>query len=226
MKLTNQQIEIIDQTLVLNGLIYEDIKLEITDHIASEIEVEMNEKKIPFEEALILVFENWSMQLKRTKYGFLLGRQYSGPKIIMDKTASYVKSRLLYILLGSIPLTGLSFLIIYGTHPEAMKIIFTNSVRIIYLLEVFFVVVSWILIVQSKAKTTYSYLFKKRSLLVFVQPLFIGIGLMPLTSLFKGSIAMQLTLIYTFIALALFFLLDFSLVINHLKLVRKYKIYP
>ena len=39
MKLTNQQIALIDETLVLNGLIYDDIKLEIMDHIASEIEV-------------------------------------------------------------------------------------------------------------------------------------------------------------------------------------------
>lgn len=224
MKLTNEQIAIIDETLVLNGLIYEDIKLEIIDHIASEIEATINEKNIPFGEALILVFENWSMQLKRTKYSFLLGRQYFGPKIIIDKTASYVKSRLFHILLGSIPLTVLSFLIIYGAHSEVMKIVFTNSIRILYLLEVFFVVVSWILLLQSKSQTTYSYLFKKRSLLVFVQPLFIGIGLMPLTSLFKGSIAMQLTLIYSFFALALFFILDFSLVINYLKLLRKHKI--
>jgi hypothetical protein len=38
MKLTNQQIAFIDETLVLNGLTYDDIKLEVMDHIASEIE--------------------------------------------------------------------------------------------------------------------------------------------------------------------------------------------
>jgi hypothetical protein len=39
MKLTNQQIAFIDETLVLNSLTYDDIKLEVMDHIASEIEV-------------------------------------------------------------------------------------------------------------------------------------------------------------------------------------------
>ncbi|WP_016988952.1 hypothetical protein [Flavobacterium sp. ACAM 123] len=39
MKLTAPQIAFINETLVLNGLIYDDIKLEVMDHIASEIEV-------------------------------------------------------------------------------------------------------------------------------------------------------------------------------------------
>jgi hypothetical protein len=40
MKLTNQQIETIEETLVLNGVVYDDIKLELVDHIATEIESE------------------------------------------------------------------------------------------------------------------------------------------------------------------------------------------
>ncbi len=46
MKLTTEQITQIEETLVLNGLIYDDIKLEITDHIASEIEVKIVMKMI------------------------------------------------------------------------------------------------------------------------------------------------------------------------------------
>jgi hypothetical protein len=38
MRLTNQQITTIEQTLVLNGVVYDDIKLELLDHIATEIE--------------------------------------------------------------------------------------------------------------------------------------------------------------------------------------------
>jgi hypothetical protein len=37
MKLTNQQIALIDETLVLNGVTYDDIKLELVDH-TTEIE--------------------------------------------------------------------------------------------------------------------------------------------------------------------------------------------
>ncbi len=46
MKLTTEQIAKIEETLVLNGVVYEDIKIELTDQIASEIE--NNIKKMIF----------------------------------------------------------------------------------------------------------------------------------------------------------------------------------
>ena len=64
MKLTNQQIDTINETLVLNGLIYDDIKLELVDHIASEIELAMDHKGILFEDALKTAFSNWQGQLQ------------------------------------------------------------------------------------------------------------------------------------------------------------------
>jgi hypothetical protein len=39
MKLTAPKIALIDETLVLNGLTYDEIKLDVMNHIASEIEV-------------------------------------------------------------------------------------------------------------------------------------------------------------------------------------------
>ncbi|CAM2855380.1 hypothetical protein [Flavobacterium frigoris] len=38
-KLSAEQIALIDETLVLNGLTYDDIKLEVTYHLVTEIEV-------------------------------------------------------------------------------------------------------------------------------------------------------------------------------------------
>ena len=49
MKLTTEQIALIEETLVLNGLKYYDIKLEVTDHIASEIEERLCDEKSSFE---------------------------------------------------------------------------------------------------------------------------------------------------------------------------------
>ena len=48
MKLTNRTNYQIEETLVLNGLIYDDIKLEVIDHIASEIEEEISNEKMFF----------------------------------------------------------------------------------------------------------------------------------------------------------------------------------
>jgi hypothetical protein len=57
MKLTNQQIETIEETLVLNGVVYDDIKLELVDHIATEIESEASIESKLFETVLKEVFE-------------------------------------------------------------------------------------------------------------------------------------------------------------------------
>jgi len=48
MKLSQEQIAKIDETLAGKGLIYHDIKLEIIDHIASDIEVIMDDKEVSF----------------------------------------------------------------------------------------------------------------------------------------------------------------------------------
>jgi hypothetical protein len=49
LKLTNQQITI-EETLVLNGVVYDDIKLELVDHIATEMEVLIEGNSLSFEE--------------------------------------------------------------------------------------------------------------------------------------------------------------------------------
>jgi hypothetical protein len=59
MRLTNQQITTIEQTLVLNGVVYDDIKLELLDHIATEIESIIDESQFSFEENLKKVFAKW-----------------------------------------------------------------------------------------------------------------------------------------------------------------------
>ena len=71
MKLTAEQIKKIEETLVLNGIQYEDIKLELTDHIASEIEEKTSIQGVSFEIAFHEVFENWQ-EPNETKF-FVLG---------------------------------------------------------------------------------------------------------------------------------------------------------
>jgi hypothetical protein len=44
MKLTKEQIAKIEETLVLNGLVYDDIKLELIDHIALALEQKRESK--------------------------------------------------------------------------------------------------------------------------------------------------------------------------------------
>ncbi|MFB0909668.1 MAG: hypothetical protein QMA99_01700 [Flavobacterium sp.] len=79
MKLTNQQITTIEETLVLNGVVYDDIKLELLDHIATEIEVLIEGNSLSFEENVQMVFKRWEPQLKPSN-SFLTGISNSYPR--------------------------------------------------------------------------------------------------------------------------------------------------
>jgi hypothetical protein len=70
MRWTNQQITTIEETLVLNGVVYDDIKLELVDHIATEMRVgDSREKPLRL---FWKVVEKVEPQLKPTSHKLLL----------------------------------------------------------------------------------------------------------------------------------------------------------
>ena len=215
MKLTAEQITQIEEILVLKGLKYDDLKLEVTDHIASEIEVLMQEENISFKVAFIEVFIKWKWQLKPGNNGLWLGRGFSGPKIVMDKFTSYTKSRLVYILSASVPLTLATIGLMHFLNPNMAILIFTKVIRTLFLFEALLIATGWILIWKSKRTTTYSYLFKKRSILVFFQPLIIAAGFIPFNRLLEGDLDIQIAFTYFLFTLFLFLIFDLSLVFKH-----------
>jgi hypothetical protein len=220
MKLTAEQIDQIEETLVLNGLEYDDIKLEVTDHIASEIEDKIINEEVSFELVFKEVLEKWKPELRPSSYGLWLGRGYSGPKIVIDKMASYTKSRFWYITLGAVPLTLIATAFIHFFNTETFTYFFTKAIRILFATEVFFVTIAWIIIWKYKSKTTFSYLFKKRSVLVFFQPLLLGVGVVPI-KLINIDADVQMGFIYLFFIILLFFMIDFVLVFQHIRVIKK-----
>lgn len=69
-KLTTYQLKHIDQFLIEHyRLYYIDIRAEVVDHIATDIEVELNNDK-SYEEAFVCVISKWDELLKPAK-GFL-----------------------------------------------------------------------------------------------------------------------------------------------------------
>ncbi|MFV8368822.1 hypothetical protein [Flavobacterium sp. LB2R40] len=220
MKLTTEQVAQIEETLVLNGLVYQDVKLELLDHIASEIEKKICNETNSFEVAFKVVFKKWKPELRLSSYGLLLGRGYSGPKIIMDKIARYTKSRFWYITLGAIPLTLIVTAFIHFFNTETFTYFFTKALRTLFVTEVFLVTIAWIIIWKYKHKTTFSYLFKKRSILVFFQPLLLGVGLVPI-KLINIETDVQMGFVYVFSLILLFFMIDFVLVFQHIRVIKK-----
>jgi uncharacterized protein YjaZ len=88
MRLTNQQITTIEQTLVLNGVVYDDIKLELLDHIATEIESIIDESQFSFEENLKKVFAKWKNELTPSSS---FGLEITNPKIVIQKSIKMIQ---------------------------------------------------------------------------------------------------------------------------------------
>ena len=69
MKLTTEQLQIIENALneKCNFKKFDDVRLEVMDHIASEIEAEMENYLLPFQNAFVNVMTRWNpMILPRT----------------------------------------------------------------------------------------------------------------------------------------------------------------
>ena len=176
MKFTTEQLAQIDETLVLNGLNYDDLKLEVTDHIASEIEILMEENTLSFNENQKIVFEKWKPELRPT-FSFLVG--FTNPRIMTVKCHKIVKRQLFTAITISSLIT---FTLMVFVRNSSYGVALTNiqgALRSFVLVEFCLVILAWVLIWQSKHQTTYSYLMKKKSFGIIIFLFMIGIGLYP-----------------------------------------------
>jgi hypothetical protein len=84
MRLTAEQINKIDSILEKLGLDFLDFKLEIKDHIACEVEEEMEMNQSDFNTALILILERWENKLVLSESLFISNKR-TFPKIVVDQ---------------------------------------------------------------------------------------------------------------------------------------------
>lgn len=176
MKLTNQQIAQIEETLVLNGLIYEDIKLEITDHIASEIEEKISNEKSSFEIVFKEVFQKWKPELKPSFSG-LIG--FTNPRIMTVKCHKIVKRQLFTVITISSLITLSLLVFVRNSSYGSVLTNIPEALRSFVLVEFCLVILAWGLMWKSKHQTTYSYLMKKRSFGLILFLFMLGIGGFP-----------------------------------------------
>ena len=180
MKLTTEQIAKIEETLVLNGVVYDDIKLELIDHIASEIENNVGKNNILFEEAFYQTFENWKQQLS-PRSSIWIGTKNVAPRIVIDKIILSSKKlflrALFFVIIATIVLTSL----VRNFNNELAFENIRKMLRVVFILELLFVLVCKFLIWKSKSVTSYGLIYKKLnifSLGLFL--FFLGIDIMPL----------------------------------------------
>ena len=96
MKLTTEQINKIDTFLERNDVKYLDIKLELLDHIASQIEALISEQNSSFEEAFTKITAHWRPRFSSST-SFLIGLIYSFPKIVLDRLVKRAKKQTLFL---------------------------------------------------------------------------------------------------------------------------------
>ncbi len=101
MKLTTEQINQIDTFLERNDVKYLDIKLELLDHIASQIEALISDQNSSFEEALTIITTHWKPRF-RSSTSFLIGLFYSFPQIVLDRLLARMKKYHLFIFCFSV----------------------------------------------------------------------------------------------------------------------------
>ena len=226
MKLTTEQIAKIEETLVLKGVVYEDIKLELIDHIASDIEDKIENQGLDFDKALKKSFNERRNILKTSSAPFWLGNFFDAPKIVIDKcvlnTQDLAKSTYFSAVIASIILTG--FYQIY--HGEKIIRISDNLIQAFFIFCSLSTLILFFIILNSKLKTTYSRLFIRRNWAMAFFLLMLSFGEMKI-HFYRPNMSVFIVAIGNTCYMALFSytILGMNLVVKHFKTLKKHKLY-
>ena len=166
MQLTAEQIEFIDQTLNEKGIKFDDIKLEVLDHIASEIENEMEVTNNEFPVVYNQVLNKWGEEFKLTRDFFSLQSTY--PKLVHSKLKNQMKKEVILSIITSIILI-IIFQLVDNTKEKLEFILLIKD----FLFYSFCTTGTLALLIKlwnlkSKATSTYKHLFDSRFALLIV----------------------------------------------------------
>ncbi len=224
MTLTREQIAKIEETLVSKGLIYDDIKQEVTDHIASEIENQLANNQSDFKEVFDQVFSKWQSELKLTSNWWSSG--FVAPKIVIDKYALQIKKQFKFAALYDLMF---SFLMVTITNIYPQEIAY--SVLKLFFVAAYFFVCLMLLgcrfyIWKSQSKTILEKIFRDSFLACII--LFIYMAFFSRDHLYRHYLKDSIGINFLEWFMPSFFLFMgvylIQIAIEHFKTVRKYKL--
>jgi len=157
MKLTVEQIDKIDVILDKLGLDFLDIKLEIKDHIACQVEEEMKLNQSDFNSALLLILEQWETKLVLSESLFISNKR-TFPKIVIQQL---FKRFLIYNITLLVSILMVSLVYINFLKNFEHEALFTNSFKWVYGFCFLMCFVLKIKIDLKKIRTSYSYMFNQ-----------------------------------------------------------------
>lgn len=208
MKLTAEQINKIDIILDKLGLDFLDFKLEIKDHIACQVEENMNSKEIAFDTSLIAVLKCWESKLV-LRESWLISKKKSFPKIVIQR----LFKRFLIYNITLVFFSILSFYFFFSNKDSINdSIFFSKYSAIIY--SCFFTIyfMFWIIMYFQKINTSYFYQFKQNFYLLLLFQFYIVF----LGGAFMNYLCFSMLLILTPFQLHTFY--------KHQQFINKYKL--
>jgi hypothetical protein len=166
MELTKEQVRRIDKYLDVKGVKFIDFRIEIFDHIISQIEQKLEVENTDFETVFYQVTDEWNKQLN-TSSSFLLGWAYSAPKTVIKKAKRiHRKLHTKAALIISVPLI-LGMILNLSLFKTVLGAINSNSVFI----TVIFSIISGLIIYKSRKetdKTVYNFLIKTQEIILLL----------------------------------------------------------
>ena len=213
MELSKEQLQQVENYLDKKDITFIDIRMEVFDHIVSDIETKIETEKLDFETVFYNVTDKWNIHLKQTS-SWLYGIAYSAPKIVMKKVNNnfrkwHLITNSLMIILSMVE-SKLDLSV-----SENTQVFLTNSLVIINIISSFILVFLMTKNSKIKEKTSYSFILKTQRLgffLGFVAIIFSGI-IEDVTPIYS------LTLMYIAVTYIYFHFLK-----KHKEAIKKYKI--
>jgi hypothetical protein len=161
MELSKEEIQKVEHYLNTKHIVYVDIRLEVLDHIVTEIEEIMSAENKNFQETFAPVKQRWNSQLKETSSLFF-GVGFCAPKIVIQKARKvYWKHYLLLLASYFIPFVLFIHYNLKIQNPSNFNFfIILKSIVMISFISFFYM----LLAKNNKIETTYSFILKAQSL--------------------------------------------------------------
>ncbi|MDN3618355.1 hypothetical protein QWY81_02660 [Polaribacter undariae] len=214
MELTKEEIQKVEHYLNIKHITYIDLRVEVLDHIVSEIEDAMRKEKITFHYAFATAKQKWNPQLKETTSMFF-GLGFSAPKIVIQKAKKVYWKQYVFLLASYfIPfllLTHFNFTIENPTEYSFFTL-FKGVVIFSFLAFIYMLVFR-----NYKIETTYGFILKAQSLGAFTGLIVLAVFFTRLKELNGINIGMLCSYIYMTISYFHFYK-------KHQEAIKKYKI--
>jgi hypothetical protein len=173
MEITKKQIQQVETYLDKKSFDFIDLKVEVLDHMVSDIESFLD-NNYSFDNAFKITVLKWDKHFKDTS-SFYFGLQYSESKIVVKKAIKMFRPfYLIYLSAYILPVLFLKNVsIVFPKNTIYLLNGFLNLITAVFLIYLIFIIIK---VIKSKVKTTYRFILRTQYLgiIFLVIPLLMG----------------------------------------------------